>query len=76
LNPEFNKRRIRQSGEAIRRAKENLTDNYVIRQICHHNSLTPDEVRKYPELIETTKQLILTNRQIKNEKQNRKHQTT
>ena len=67
-NPNYVARRIRQSGESIKRAKDKLTDNYVIRQLCHHNDLTPDDIRKFPELIEAKRQIILTNRIIKNEK--------
>lgn len=65
LIPSYKERRRKQSSNAIKKAKELLTDNYVIRQICHHNSLTPNEVRKYPELIETYKINILVNRKIK-----------
>ncbi len=67
---EVKARRCRQSGESIKRSKEKLTDNYVIRQLCHHNDLTPNDIRKYPELIETTRTVILTNRIIKYEKEN------
>ncbi len=66
--PAYKERRRRQSSEAIKRAKENLTDSYIIRQICHHNSLTPNDVRKYPELIKATKLVMITNRIIKDEK--------
>lgn len=68
LSAEYRQRRVRQSGESIRRGRDKLTDNYVIRQICHHNNLTPDDVRKFPELIKAQRQVILTNRIIKNEK--------
>lgn len=70
---EVKARRVRQSGDSIKRSKDKLTDNYVIRQICHHSNLTPNDVRKYPQLIETKRQIILTNRVIKNEK-NKQHQ--
>ena len=65
---EVKARRLKQSGESIRRSRDKLSDNYVIRQLCHHNDLTPDDIRKYPKLIEATRQVILTNRIIKDEK--------
>lgn len=72
-NPQYVQRRIRQSGESIRRAKANLTDNYVIRQLCHHNELTPDDIRKYPELIEAKRQIMITKKIIKHEQESKKH---
>ena len=71
--PEYIQRRIRQSGESIRRSKEKLTDNYVIRQLCHHNELNPDDIRKYPELIEAKRQIMITNKIIKDEQKSKKH---
>lgn len=65
---EVKARRVKQSGESIRRSRDKLTDNYVIRQLCHHNDLTPDDIRKYPKLIEAKRQVLLTNRIIKDEK--------
>lgn len=65
---EVKARRVKQSSGYMKRSKELLTDNYIVRQICHHNELTPDEVRKYPELIEAKRQLIIINRIIKHEK--------
>ena len=70
LSEDYKKRRNRQSGESIRRSKDNLTDNYIIRQLCHHNNLTPNDIRKFPELIETKRQVILTNKIIKDERRN------
>lgn len=70
---EVKARRVEQASASLQRSKEILTDNYVVRQICHHNSLTPDDVRKYPELIKAKKVLMLTNRIIKNEKANKKY---
>jgi hypothetical protein len=66
--PEYASRRARQSSESIKRSKEKVTDNYVIRMLCHHNELTPDDIRKLPELIAIKKQIIITNRIIKDEK--------
>lgn len=71
--PEYTQRRIRQSGESIRRSKDALTDNYIIRQICHHNELTPEDIRKYPELIKAKRQIMITNKIIKYEQESKRH---
>lgn len=70
---EVKARRVEQGLSYMQNAREQLTDNYIIREICHHNSLTPDDVRKYPELIKAKRAVILTNRIIKNEKRNQKY---
>lgn len=74
VSTEVKARRVRQCKNSLDKGKESLSDNYVIRQICHHNSLTPDEVRQYPELIKTYRELMITNRTIRDERKNRKHQ--
>ena len=61
-------RRLKQGSESIKRSKEKVTDNYVVRMLCHHTELTPDDIRKLPELIAIKKQIIITNRLIKDEK--------
>ena len=71
--PEYVQRRVKQAGESIKRSREKLTDSYVIRQLCHHNELTPDDIRKYPELIEATRQIMITNKIIKDEQKSKKH---
>ncbi len=71
LIPKYKERRRRQSSEAIKRAKEKLTDSYVIRQIVHKTELSANDIKKYPELIKATRLVMITNRIIKNEKQNK-----
>ncbi len=71
--PEFVKRRIRQSTESIKRSKEKLTDNYIIRQLCHHNNLVPDDIRKYPELIKAKREIMIINKTINDERKSKKH---
>ncbi len=70
---EFVERRIRQSGESIRRSKEKLTDNYVIRMLCHHNNLVPDDIRRFPELIKTKRDIMIINKTINDERKSKKH---
>ena len=70
LYPGVREKRLLNSSRSLKKAKENLTDNYVVRALCHHNDLTPNQIRELPKLIEITKIVMLTNRIIKNEKNN------
>lgn len=71
LNPDYKSRRNRQSSESIKRSKQRLTDNYVARQIVHKTSLSVNDIRQYPELIEATRILMITNKIVKNEKKSK-----
>lgn len=70
-SPEVKKRRNRQCKESIQKAKKQLTDSYVIRQLCHHAEIRPEDVRQLPELIEAKRTIMLVNRIIKDEKRKR-----
>lgn len=72
LNPNKYKQRQKKYKEyALNKAKfhsENLTDTYIIAELKRGTDLTTKDIRKYPELIETKRQIIKNKRLCKTSK--------
>lgn len=71
-NPEpFRTRQKKYNNYALQKAKKHISDisdTYVISELKRGTSLTTEDIRKYPELIETKRQIIKIKRNEKHKR--------
>lgn len=75
LNPtHYRERQKKYNGYALKNAKRNveiLSDFYIIAELKRGTSLTTEDIKKHPELINVKRQIIINKRKVRDEKRKR-----